>query len=216
MTELEAKLATLRTSYTERYPDVVATRRQLADAIAVRDSERASQPAAGPEITQMRAAPRRSAPRMRAAPPPPVPPDVAAGWFDLQKADELLRANYQQLLVKQAATRMSQAVYQDDEAGKYQIVRQPVVPVIPIGPNRLLYAVLAVVASTMAGLAVGYIRAAMVGILVSRQELEETFQLPVIATVSWEPAWHTPRPEQGWLGRVGASLQTGRRTRLWR
>ena len=220
--DLEAKLAALRTTYTERYPDVVATRRQLADAITARDSERiatasteASRPAVGPEARGMRAAPRRSAPRV-VGPPPPVPPDVVAAWGDLQKADELLRANYQQLLAKQAATRMSQAVYQGDEAGKYQIVRQPVVPVIPTGPNRLLYAVLAVVVSAMAGLGVAYLRAAMVGILVSRQELEATFQLPVIATVSWEPAWHTPRPEHGWLGRVASSLQSGRRTRLWR
>ena len=140
---------------------------------------------------------------------------MAAAWLDLQKADELLRVNYQQLLAKQAATRMSQAVYQGDEAGKYQIVRPPVVPVIPVGPNRLLYAIVAVVVSAMAGLAVAYLRAAMVGILVSRQELEETFQLPVIATVSWEPAWHTPRSEHGWLGRVASSLQTRRRRRLW-
>src|SRR4051812_26183245 len=71
------------------------------------------------------AAPRRPAPPTYGTPgyappaqvlPPKLPPDVAAAWVDLQKSDELLRTTYQQLLAKQAATRMSQAVYQDDQA----------------------------------------------------------------------------------------------------
>jgi capsular polysaccharide biosynthesis protein len=108
---------------------------------------------------------------------------------------------------------MSQAVYRDDEAGKYQIVRQPVVPVIPTGPNRRLYFGMAGLLSIGAGVAIGYVRAAMKGILVSRQELEETFQLPVIGTVSWEPAWHTSRPGRGWLARGASALFRRPRTR---
>jgi uncharacterized protein involved in exopolysaccharide biosynthesis len=217
--ELEAKLASLRTTYTERYPDVVATRRQLDDAMAARDGEPSvaasadgSQPAVSPRPRAPRAGRGRSAPRVRAAPPPPAP-DVVAAWTDLQKADELLRANYQQLLVKKAATQMSQAVYRGDEAGKYQIVRQPTVPVIPAGPNRPLYLGVAGLLSIGAGVAAGFVRGAMKGILVSRQELEETFQLPVIGTVSWEPAWHTARPPQGWLARGFWALPRWPRTR---
>jgi uncharacterized protein involved in exopolysaccharide biosynthesis len=218
VTELEAKLATLRTTYTERYPDVVATRRQLADAMAALDSERslaaaaeALRPAAGPKSRMSQTGPRRSAPRSLA---PRLPaPDVATAWADLQKADELLRTNYQQLLAKKAATQMSQAVYRDDQAGKYQIIRQAVVPVIPIGPNRRLYYVMAVLLSIGGGVAVGYLRAAMKGILVSRQELEDAFQLPVIGTVSWEPAWHTSRPGQGWLARGASALPRWSRSR---
>jgi hypothetical protein len=136
-----------------------------------------------------------------------------AAWADLQKADELLRANYQQLLAKKAATRMSQAVYRDDEAGKYQIVRQPTVPVIPAGPNRSLYFGVAGLLSIGAGLAVGFVRAATKGILVSTQELEATFQLPVIGTVSWEPAWHTSRQGHGWLARRLFAFPRSPRTR---
>jgi uncharacterized protein involved in exopolysaccharide biosynthesis len=219
--ELEARLASLRTAYTEQYPDVVTTRRQLSDATAALDREErlmgfgnVSPPGGATMIPERRAAMRPGGPR-RLAPPPPLPPDVAAAWADLQKTDELLRANYQQLLVKQAATRMSQAVYRDDEAGKYQIVREPVVPVIPTGPNRPLYLTLAAVLAIGAGMAAGYLRAAVKGILVSRQELEETFQLPVIGTVSWEPAWHTARahPARGWLGRGARALPRRRATR---
>jgi uncharacterized protein involved in exopolysaccharide biosynthesis len=205
--ELEAKLASLQTIYTDQYPDVVATRRQLADAKAARDNEEAlaiaqggSRRGAAAMTPERRAAWR--APRRPSA-PAPLSPDVAAAWADLQKTDEVLRTSYQQLLVKQAATQMSQTVYRDDEAGRYQIVRQPTVPIIPTGPNRLLYLGLAGVLSIGAGVGIGYMRAAMKGILVSRQELEDTFQLPVIGTVSWEPAWHTAGASgaHGWLGR---------------
>ena len=191
------------TGYTEKHPDVIATRRQIAEAQAARDEERIAA-ASAPPVVRARPARTVSAPRgPRAfAPPPSLAPDVAASWVDLQKADELVRANYQQLLAKRAATQMSQAVYQGDEAGKYQIVREPVVPVIPTGPNRPLYFLLAVVASIGAGLAAGYLRAATKGILVSRQELEDALQLPVIGTVSWEPAWHTARGKKTWRERL--------------
>lgn len=213
VSELETKLAALLTGYTEKHPDVVATRRQLDEAIALRDSEVAATPPAGsagsgaaPSVPRAQQAsqsdPRlgaRRAPVMAMPTQPVLPPDIAARWGELQKADELLRSNYQQLLAKKAATQMSQAVYEDDEAGKFQIVREPVVPVIPAGPNRPLYLLLAVVASIGAGLAAGYIRAAMKGVLVSAQELEHLLQLPVIGTVSWEPAWHTARaPQTRW------------------
>jgi uncharacterized protein involved in exopolysaccharide biosynthesis len=216
--DLEAKLALLRTTYTERYPDVVATRRQLAEAMADRDgdpsaaaSAEASRLGFAPTRPAARPGPGRRAPRSRPAPPPQ--PDIVAAWADLQKADELLRANYQQLLAKKAATRMSQAVYRDDEAGKYQIVRQPTVPVIPAGPNRSLYFGVAGLLSIGAGLAVGFVRAATKGILVSTQELEATFQLPVIGTVSWEPAWHTSRQGHGWLARRLFAFPRSPRTR---
>jgi uncharacterized protein involved in exopolysaccharide biosynthesis len=206
--ELQTRIATLLIGYTEKHPDVVAARRELADAIAARDAERASAaatpaaptpaPAARPALVFRRA--------VRPAAPPPLPPDVAATWVDLQKTDEVLRTNYQQLLAKRAATRMSQAVYQDDEAGKYQIVREPVVPQIPAGPNRMLYLALAAVAAVGSGVGAGYLRAAFAGILVSRQELEDAFQLPVIGTVSWESAWHEPRTPQTRMGRMAARL----------
>lgn len=203
LSELQAKLATLLMGYTEKHPDVVATRRQIAEAQAVRDEERIAAASAPPA---MRARPARApasprGPRAFVA-PPSLAPDVAASWVDLQKADELVRANYQQLLAKQAATQMSQAVYQGDEAGRYQIVREPVVPVIPTGPNRPLYFLLAVAASIGVGVAAGYLRAATKGILVSRQELEDALQLPVIGTVSWEPAWHTSRRKKTWRERL--------------
>lgn len=196
--QLEARLATLRLTYTEQYPDVVATRRQLADAIVQRDLE-AGMAAAAAALEPAPPAAASGAPasygprrRMRGPiVPPPLPPAVATAWAELQRSDEVLRINYQQLIAKRAATKMSQAVYGGDGSGKYQITREPTVPTMPAGPNRKLYLVAAALLAIGGGLAAGYLWAAMRGILVSTHELEKAFQLPVIGTVSWEPAWHT-------------------------
>jgi uncharacterized protein involved in exopolysaccharide biosynthesis len=208
--QLEARLATLRMTYTEQYPDVVATRRQLADAIAERDLEEslaATAAALAPPTAVAAPAQTSYGPRRRIRgpiAPPPLAPEVATAWADLQRTDEVLRINYQQLIAKRAATKMSQAVYGGDGAGKYQITREPTVPTVPAGPNRKLYLAMAALLAICGGLAVGYLRAAMKGILVSTHELEKAFQLPVIGTVSWEPAWHTRRLPHGSAGARGA------------
>jgi hypothetical protein len=45
-----------------------------------------------------------------------------------------------------------------------------------------------------AGLGVGYVTAVVRGIMVSPRELEEIMQLPVIGTISLEPAWRISPP----------------------
>jgi hypothetical protein len=103
----------------------------------------------------------------------------------------VLRNTYQQLLGKRVATQMSQAVYGADGAGKYQVTREPTVPTVPTGPNRALYLALAGLLAVGGGLAAGWLRAATQNIFVSTRELEQAVQLPVIGTLSWEPAWST-------------------------
>lgn len=204
VSELESQLAVLRAAYTEQYPDVIATRRQLAQALIARDLEEkaALTAAAGyrPPVLLGGYPPRRTMPA-------PLPPEVASEWNNLQRNDEVLRNTYQQLLGKRVATQMSQAVYGADGAGKYQVTREPTVPTVPIGPNRVLYLALAGLLAVGGGLGAGWLRAATQSIFVSTRELEQAVQLPVIGTLSWEPAWSTrpPRPPRlaGARGRTG-------------
>ena len=120
-----------------------------------------------------------------------VAPEVGSEWADLQRNDEVLNINFQQLVARREAVRMSLAASGADGANRFQVLRPPVVPVLPIGPNRSLYLILAAAFAVLAGLAAAYLRGAMSGVFVSPRELEEAFQLPVIGTVSWEPAWDT-------------------------
>ena len=196
---LEARITALRTQYTDQYPDVVTARRQLATAIADRDREAQAEPAAvsapsaNPALDAARRrleiAQRRSRPRIHVA--PTASPAAQSAWSELQRNDEVLRLNYQQLIARREATRLSEAVYGADGSGKYQVTRQPTVPDFPIGPNRRLFLMVAAVAAVGGGLAAAYLRAAILGIFISPRELEHAFQLPVVGTVAWEPAWCT-------------------------
>jgi uncharacterized protein involved in exopolysaccharide biosynthesis len=183
--QLEARLANLLTVDTEQHPDVVAARRQLEAARAQRDQE-ASELATGPALIHP---PRLR--RVRAHRRPAPPPAAAAELAELQHKDELLRTNYQQLVAKRAATQMSEAVSGADRAGKFLVTREPAKPVTPVGPNRKLYLAAGLAAALASGLGAGYLRAAVRGIMVSPREIEEAIQLPVIGTVSFEPAWRT-------------------------
>jgi hypothetical protein len=157
---------------------------------------------------------RRVIRRPRAA--PVLPPGVAAEWADAQRNAEMLRTNYQQLIARREATRMSLAVFGSDTSGKFQVTRAPVVPTVPTGPRRRLYFAGVLVAATVGGLAAAYLRGAIRGILVSPRELELACQLPVIGTVSWEPAWSTVRRRRG-LDRLrqGASWPPRPRALAW-
>ncbi len=201
VSELESQLTVLRAAYTEQYPDVIATRRQLAEAIRVRDLE----DRAAPTPVVARRPPVGYPPRRIL--PAPIPPQVASEWNNLQKNDEVLRNAYQQLLGKRVATRMSQAVYGVDGVGKYQVTREPTVPMVPTGPKRILYLALAGLLAVGGGLGAGWLRATTKSIFVSTRELEQAVQLPVIGTVSWEPAWSTrpARPRAAGTRRGAAS-----------
>lgn len=177
VSELEGRLANLRTIYTDEYPDVIATRRQLARAVAERQ--------ATPAVTREGGEARAPALRLNL-----IDPAIAAEGSELQKTDEMLHANHQQLLAKRDATRMSQAVYGADH-GKYQVTRRPTVPLVSSGPNRLLHFGLVAAFAICGGLGVGYLRASARDIFVSTQELERALQLPVIGTISQEPAWRS-------------------------
>jgi hypothetical protein len=190
---LEAKLEQLRGVYTDQYPDVISVRRQLADAVAAQKLEGGLRPTAKADA----AAPAMRRVIRRARPHPPVPPAVAAEWAEAQRNAEVLRTNYQQLVTRREATRMSLAVFGSDASGKFQVTRTPAVPIMPVGPRRQLYGLVVVAAALAGGLAAAYLRGAFRGIMVSPRELELACQLPVIGTVTWEPAWSTAARRRG-------------------
>ncbi len=197
----ERRVASLLTQYTEKYPDVVAARSQIAALKAQRAALRSAAPvvaastgaATGPQIVRRQVA--RPTVRARsvyaAAPAEVAAPDLTSQWAGLRRESDLIADNYQKLIQRREATKMSLAVYGSDAPGKFQITRAPTVPLVPTGPNRGLFLAASMVAAIGGGLAAAYLRAAISGIFVAPRELEVAFHLPVVGTVSWEPAWHT-------------------------
>jgi uncharacterized protein involved in exopolysaccharide biosynthesis len=187
VTQLEAKVATLLTVDTEQHPDVIAARRQLEQARAQGKQEMA-EVASSPSATPPPRPPLR---RVQSRRQPAPPPEVVAELAELQRNDEFLRASYEQLVSKRAAAQMSQAVSGADRASRFLVTREPATPTIPVGPDRTLYLAAGLLAALGGGVGAGYLRAVTRGIMVSPREVEEVIQLPVIGTVSWEPALRT-------------------------
>jgi polysaccharide chain length determinant protein (PEP-CTERM system associated) len=199
---LNARIAVLRTQYTAQYPDVVAAQRQL-DALLAAQSATAT---AAPALENQSAAPSEAhearaahgallaaQARLRQAQQGPPPSPLDAQWADLKKNSAILRGNYEEIMSRREAARLSQAVYADKNSGKYQITAPPTVPPIPSGPNRRLYLLLAGIIALGTGVGMAYLRGAINGILVAPRELEDIFGLPVAGTVSLEKTWQTDR-----------------------
>jgi len=191
---LRARIATLRTEYTDRYPDVVAAKRQLdallAASAAAPDAQETREPS---YISAARSALAAAQAKLHLARVGPPPSPLDAEWADLKKKSAILRANYDEMLSRREAARMSEAVYADKNSGKYQVTSLPTVPPLPVGPNRRLYLLLAAALSLATGIAAAYLRGTINGIFVASHELEEAFGLPVAGTVSLEKAWQTNR-----------------------
>ena len=189
---LEGQLAEMLTRYTDQHPDVVNTRRELATQLRSRSAAAAAAASAAVAAPTVTAAPVQGTTQVvrrgggRAA---PIPADIVAEWGTLLGNDAVLRADYQNLINKQQAARMSEAIL--GSAQRFEIIRPATVPRVSYMPPRSWLVAGALIVALIIGFAVTFVRAAVSGVLVSPRELEEEFDLPVAATVSWEPAWQT-------------------------
>jgi polysaccharide chain length determinant protein (PEP-CTERM system associated) len=186
------RLAQLKLQYTDRYPDVVSAQREL-DALIAANAAAPAAPAVSESAAVDRARARLAAAqeRLRRAEQGPAPSQFDAEWADLRKSNELLRNNYEQMLSRREAARMSQAIYSDKNSGKYQVTNPPVMPKRPAGPDRKLFLIMAAAVALGGGIAAAYLLGAINGIFVAPRELEEAFGLPVAGTVSLERTWQT-------------------------
>ena len=192
--DLEARLSNLKLQYTDEYPDVIATKKQLSGLLEKRSQTGgASASASSATAATPSAAPRRILRRARGGGrrSTAISAEVASQWADLQAKDEMLRANYQQLLSRRQATTMSEAVSGADLGGRFDITHKPTAPAPQTSPPKAIMFAVVVLLSVLLGLGVAYLRALRTGVFVSPKSLEEEFQLPVAGTVSWEPAWQT-------------------------
>lgn len=186
------RLATLRLQYTDRYPDVVAAQREL-DAMIAANATAAAAPAVSESAAVDRARNRLASAqaRLRRAEQGPAASQLDTEWADLKKNNAILRNNYEQMMSRREAARMSQTVYGDRDSGKYQVTNPPVMPSSPSGPDRQLFLIMAAAVALGGGIAAAYLLGAINGIFVAPRELEEAFGLPVAGTVSLERTWQT-------------------------
>ena len=187
--DLESQLATLKSQYTDQYPDVIVAKRELGQALAHRAGLQAALTTIRPVAPAKVATVRRVVHRRTYT--PAISPEVATDWATLQATDQNLRTNYQQLLGRLEAARISEAAFGANNSTRFEVTHAPTTPSSPSSLPRSAQLGLAFLVAFGLGLGAAYILAAINGILVSSAELEEAFQLPVVGTVSWESAWET-------------------------
>jgi polysaccharide chain length determinant protein (PEP-CTERM system associated) len=123
-------------------------------------------------------------------------PTAEAELADLTRDYEVMQKNYEELLRRREAARMSQAVDTSVDVVEFRVIDPPTLPAAPSGPNRTLILAVGTIAALLGGAFTAYLRANVKGAFVSSSDLQRAFALPVLGAVS---------RNDGFVRRVGRS-----------
>jgi polysaccharide chain length determinant protein (PEP-CTERM system associated) len=111
-------------------------------------------------------------------------PEIEAEVQRLDRDYGMNKDQYQELLKRRESARLSEEVDQTADDVKLKVIEPPRVPLTPIGPNRILYASVALGVSLAAGGGFAFLLAQINPRFNSSDELKEFAKLPVIGSVS--------------------------------
>lgn len=110
-------------------------------------------------------------------------PEVEAELSRLNRDYEVTRTQHTALLQRLESARLSEEAERDTEEVKFRTLEPPVVPLLPVGPNRPLLLVGVLVFSLAAGGALAFVLHQVNPVFSTRQMLRERLGLPVIGVV---------------------------------
>lgn len=208
--EIEAKLAELLLRYTEKHPDVVATRRLLEQ---VRE-----QPAHGPVASpasvsstssrrqvsnivyeqirlklvdlegEVQMLERRHADQSteveRLGQLAATAPAIEAEFTALNRDYAVLKSNYEQLLERRESAKLSEDMQTRVEKVQFSVVEAPTLPTNPVVPNRPLLLALFPIAGLGTGALIALLLYQLRRPLVTLQQLRDSFPVPVLGEIS--------------------------------
>lgn len=197
-----AKLADLRTRFTEEYPDVIAQKNMVSRLQAeIASSPRSGanmQGIANPAYTALRskladeeanvavAQERLAAAQHRLQLSKHDALDalgVQRQYQDLNRDYQVLHDNYQQLVSRREAANISQAAGTQQSA-TFRVIDPPLKPDRPIAPNRVLYNIAVLLLGLAAGVGAALGISAIHDRFYTVEKLNEAFSLPLIGTVT--------------------------------
>ena len=198
----ENNLDNLKLQYTEKHPDVVATqnlvdklKEQLAKEGPAASGAGISNPLyenvkimvvqAETEIASLR----RSVEEAKRADQEnqvlmDKAPRIEAELTDLDRDYGVLKANYEQLLARREAARISQAQEATNSKVQFRVIDPPRLPVIPSSPNRPLLYILSLAFGLGAGGGLAFLLASLNSSFASTNDLSSRMKLPVLGRVS--------------------------------
>jgi polysaccharide chain length determinant protein (PEP-CTERM system associated) len=214
---LQAKLDQLLLQYTDRHPDVIATRRLLQDlegqrAEAVKKMPRPPPSRSGPynlsenpiyqdlkvslggaeaEVAALEARVAEYEKREKdLARLVDTVPQVEADMTRLNRDYEVHKRNYDELVKRRESLNISDQAGKTTDEVQFNIVEPPRVPLVPAGPDRITLGAGVLVAGIAAGVGLAWLLAMLRPAVYGKEEFASLTDLPVLGTVSriWTPA----------------------------
>ncbi len=204
--ELEEQLKTLLISYTEKHPDVLALKASIENAKASGlTSDEADAGEGGdsvefnPVYQEMKVEAnkadvevgilkieledqQRYVDKLRSY--IDVIPEVEAKLTRLNRDYEVTRTRYLDLVERRESARLAESASKSSSDITFRVIEQPVAPVAPSGPPRMLYLAGALVVALGAGLAWSFLRFMLAPTFFEMRQLAEKTGLPILGTVS--------------------------------
>ena len=230
---LQAKMDGLLFQFTDRHPDVIEIKRIIAQlekqkqeeikAAALKPGEKQRE-AVSPVYTQLKLAlgeadanvaslrvrvneHSRRVNQLKAM--VDTIPKVETELGQLNRDYDVNKLNYETLLARREAAKMSEAAGQTSDEVKFKVIDPPYVPSTPSNPNRPLLMSVVLLGGVVAGIAFAFLLSQFKPSFDSRRSLTEITGLPVLGSVSmvWTPVQlRKRRIELGAFGLVGATL----------
>lgn len=110
-------------------------------------------------------------------------PVVEAEITRLNRDYDVIRAQHTALLQRLESARLSEQAERDTEEVYFRVLEPPVVPLLPVGPNRPLFLSVVLLASLGAGGALAFFLHQIRPVYSTRQMLREKVDVPVIGVV---------------------------------
>ncbi len=203
---LEKNLDQMRLTYTERHPDIVATKRVIAQLKEQKREEAKLRKPANPAaptantyqqqmslalaeadatVASLRArvneyAARYNTLRQQAN----MLPQVEAELTALNRDYEVHKRNYDQLLARRESIGISEEVESKTEVIDFRVVDPPRVPLTPSFPNRPLLMSLVLLIGIAGGVAVAFLMSQLRPTVSDRAMLRDVVDLPIFGSVS--------------------------------
>lgn len=212
LADARAKLAQLRTQFTENYPDVVSLKSQIADLESHLGSDKAGGGTTGGgrtvsngvyEQVQVQLVEQQSqvaslqqrfdqaqADMKRLQILAATAPNIEAQAQDIDRNYDVLKKNYDELLSRREATNLSQAADTKADQIQFRIVDAPQVPLAPVAPNRPVLFSAVLLAGVLGGLLIPIMLAQIDRSYATLQRLRG-LGLPVVGGVSYVAMFRT-------------------------
>jgi polysaccharide chain length determinant protein (PEP-CTERM system associated) len=195
-----ARLNTLRTRYTDNYPDVVAQKRLIARLKTQQtgdsgDTQGISNPGyvmimskladTESEVAADRSRLKDAQKRLETSKKMAAKAiTVQREYQNLDRDYRVLHKNYETLVARRESAKITQAAGDQQSAFVFRVISPPVKPNHPDAPNRLLLNAAVLLLGIGAGGALAFGLGQFSGKFLSSEQVKETFELPVLGAIT--------------------------------